>query len=125
MKVKILPYLALTLLAMGCNNPKKPAEKQEVKTFSGEFLYLADAAVLNTGTDVYGVNINAEMHQLQDMVLPLKKDEFDMIPVYIKGFLTDNTAPEGWPQILTIVAIDSVSSIRKEDNNRIQLSIEN
>ena len=54
MKKSIL--ILITVLVTSCAQaPKKSTENPQ---FFGEFLYLADAAVLNTGTEIYGVVID-------------------------------------------------------------------
>ena len=105
MKKSIL--ILITVLVTSCAQaPKKSTENPQ---FFGEFLYLADAAVLNTGTEIYGVIIDEKMHELHDLCAPLKRDDFDMIPVYIKGKV-ENKDPdqEGWDKRIKITSIDSL-----------------
>ena len=102
---KSIFILILTFVVSCSQTPKKSAENPP---FFGEFLYLADAAVLNTGTEIYGVIIDAKMHELHDLCTPVKRDEYDMIPVYIKGVVEDNTAEEGWDKLIRITDIDSL-----------------
>jgi hypothetical protein len=114
----------MTIAFMGCFFNTKTSTSEETQPFSGEFLYLADAAVFNTGHEVYGVTIDKKMHELHDKIKPFKKDEYDMIPVFVKGYLTPNTQNEGWPQVLTIVSIDSIAPSKTVTNSIIQLSSE-
>jgi hypothetical protein len=104
MKKSIL--ILITVLAASCSQaPKKSTENPQ---FFGEFLYLADAAVLNTGTEIYGVVIDEKMQELDKLCIPIKQDEYDMISVYIKGIVEDNTAEEGWEKLIRITDIDSL-----------------
>jgi hypothetical protein len=41
-------------------------------TMKGEFVYYADAAVLQTKNDIYGVVIDKNMHALADQVKPFQ-----------------------------------------------------
>ena len=83
------------------------------KTFSGEFIYIADGAVLKGNSFIYGVTIDDKMHELAKMVASVKKDEFDMVPVQVRGELGVNplfaNTGEGWRLNLTIKEIIKVS----------------
>lgn len=88
----------------------------------GEFIYYADAAVLETPTEIYGVVIDENMHKLDEQVQPYKKLPTDMVPVEIKGKIIpkpDNE--EGWPLRIEIKEIIKVSKPNLEDNNVVTL----
>ena len=103
------PLLIFTIfLFVSCTmSPKKGTNDP---MFNGEFLYLSDAAVLNTGSEIYGVVIDEKMHELHEFCSPFKRDEYDMIQVYIKGVITDNPEEDGWEKIIRITAIDSIAN---------------
>ena len=117
---RIVFAIAFALLIFSsCKNEEK-AERQEIDaevtqdssavTVSGEFLYMADAAVLNTGSTVYGVVIDEKMHELDAQVKSWKKEAYDMVPVTVRGTISPKPAgEEGWPEWLTIQEIVSVS----------------
>ena len=99
-------FVLILLFVVSCSQaPKKSTENPQ---FFGEFLYLSDAAVLNTGTEIYGVVIDEKMQELYDLCTRVKRDDYDMIPVYIKGIVEDNTAEEGWDKLIRITDIDSL-----------------
>jgi len=105
--MRTLFFIFLITFITSCS---QSTNKKDVNPqFYGEFLYLADAAVLNTGTEIYGVIIDEKMHELHDLCAPLKRDDFDMIPVYIKGKV-ENKDPdqEGWDKRIKITSIDSL-----------------
>ena len=97
--------LVLALVGSCAQTPKKSTDNPQ---FFGEFLYLSDAAVLNTGTEIYGVVIDDKMQELHELCTPIKRDEYDMISVFIKGIVEDNTAEEGWEKLIRITDIDSL-----------------
>ena len=111
--MRTLPFILLIAFAASCTQTAKKSNTNP--QFYGEFLYLADAAVLNTGTEIYGVIINEKMHELHDLCTPLKRDEYDMIPVYIKGEIVDNTNKDGWEKLIKITSIDSL--VNPKDNS--------
>jgi hypothetical protein len=99
-----------------CN--QAPKKEQNYPSFYGEFLYLSDAAVLNTGSEIYGVIIDENMHKLNELCTTVKRDEYDMIPVYIKGEVLNNTEEEGWDKLIKISSIDSL--VNPNDNSIIK-----
>ena len=69
MKKSIL--ILITVLVTSCAQaPKKSTENPQ---FFGEFLYLADAAVLNTGTEIYGVIITRKCKSCTSCARPLSE----------------------------------------------------
>ena len=101
-------FTIILILFVSCSTSSK--KESNDPTFNGEFLYLADAAVLNTGSEIYGVVIDEKMHELHEFCSPFKRDEYDMIQVYVKGVVTDNPEEEGWEKIIRITAIDSIAN---------------
>lgn len=109
----------MLLLLIGCTtNPKPQAEM-----LIGEFLYYENAAVLNTGSTIYGVVVDEKLHELHRMVTPIQKDSFDMVQVIVKGIITENTG-EGWPQRVRITEIDSVAPSMSLTNQLIEIRTE-
>jgi len=85
---------------------KQPISIDNKTTFKGEFIYAVDAAVLTTKSDMYAVRIDDKMHELQELAQPLKRSEYDMVNVILKGKLVPNPLKvetgEGWDQMLII-----------------------
>ena len=106
--------LLLTLIAfVGCKTDKKTddnntlvedenVEKTEkendgLEVLKGEFIYYADAAVLQTSQEIYAVIYNDKMHELNAQVEKYKTEATDMVPVEIKGIITPKPEnEEGW-----------------------------
>lgn len=89
----------------------------------GNFLYMADAAVLQTNNEIYGVVIDSMMHQLNDMVVKYKKEDTDMVPVEIKGRVIQKPeGEEGWDFRIEIKEIVKVSEPNKDQGDVIKLS---
>jgi len=134
MKIKTIILGMLLLTVMSCKKEakattttavketveKETVEKEEskaIKPIAGEFLYYADAAVLKTPTQVYGVVIDAKMHELAKQVAPLKKADTDMVEVVLKGeIVPKNADEEGWPFKVIIKEIVEVKQVATDDN---------
>lgn len=133
---QVLIVLVTFAMLFNCKNKKEdtkitqePSSTEKVATeangltlLKGEFIYYADAAVLETPTEIYGVVIDDNMHELDKQVQPYKKLPTDMVPVEIKGKIVpkpDNE--EGWPFRVEIKEIVKVSKPNLEDNNVVTL----
>ncbi len=128
--VIIFVFAALT----SCKNDQKKEESVDTETkteevadlttISGEFLFLEDAAVLKTHSEVYGVVIDDKMHELNNKCQPLKKEVYDMIPVVVKGNVLPNPNEEGWKEVIEIKEIVSVSAPAAETTTVIKVKEE-
>lgn len=115
--MKQLVFVFCLLLAVtACKNDVKPSEEiseekvvDSIPTIKGEFIYIADAAVLKGDNFIYGVRIDEKAEELAEKVKPLKREDFDMVPVVVKGKIMPNDAEEGWDEIVEIREIISVS----------------
>lgn len=127
-KILIITSL-LAVFFVGC---KQDAKKEEVKendttqleetqkadglvALRGEFIYVADAAVLKGNDFIYGVEIDSMSMKLAEEVKPLKREDFDMVPVTVKAKVKPNPAEEGWDQIIEIKEILNVSAPTGEE----------
>ncbi|MCK0179542.1 hypothetical protein MWU50_09590 [Flavobacteriaceae bacterium S0862] len=87
-------------------------EKQSdgLTLLKGDFIYLVDAAVLQTPSEVYSVIINDKMHELNEQAMKYKTADTDMVPVEIRGEITPKPENEkGWPLRVEIKEILKVS----------------
>ncbi|NJW52913.1 hypothetical protein [Salinimicrobium oceani] len=110
--------ILVALIFISCgeeNNPNEEvvnapvAEKDSIPTITGEFIFLSDAAVLKGKNFIYGVQIDSISKRLADSVAPLKRDEFHMIPVTVKGKIINNSGREGWEELVVIKEILEIS----------------
>lgn len=83
----------------------------------GEFVYYADAAVLQTNlSSIYGVVINEKMHELDKLAQQYKKEPTDYVSVEIRGEIIPKPEnEEGWPYRINIKEILSVNKSQFEE----------
>ena len=105
------------------NNDDRTAKQSDGLTLiKGDFLYLADAAVLQTHREIYGVVIDEKMHELDDMVREFKIEDTDMVPVEIRGKISQKPPDEeGWPYRVEIKEILKVSAPDPNTNEIIKI----
>ncbi|MBT8259389.1 MAG: hypothetical protein KJO49_13000 [Bacteroidia bacterium] len=95
---------------------RTPKQADGLTLLKGEFLYYADAAVLQTHREVYGVVVDEKMHELDDMTKAFKTEITDMVPVEIRGKIIQKPeGEEGWPFRVEIKEILKVS--KPKDNS--------
>ena len=131
MKNIIITFI-IVIAFTSCKNDKKSEgnldqiETQEEKTtkqddglvlIKGEFVYFADAAVLQTNSSsIYGVVINEKMHELDKLAQQYKKEPTDYVSVEIRGEIIPKPEnEEGWPYRINIKEILSVNKSQTED----------
>jgi hypothetical protein len=82
---------------------------QGEERFKGDFIYSADAAVLTTAKEIYAVELNDKMHELDAAANALKNTEYDMVHVVVHGIKRPNplkvATGEGWEHCITITKI--------------------
>ncbi|MFG6686869.1 hypothetical protein ACGK9U_09830 [Mariniflexile sp. HNIBRBA6329] len=108
---------------IGADGQEKTAKLNDGLTLlKGDFIYFADAAVLQTQTEVYGVVIDKKMHELDKKVQPYKKEDTDMVSVEIRGNIIPKPEnEEGWPFRVEIKEILNIYKPNPEDNTVVKL----
>lgn len=102
---KVIFLFVTGLLLTACKNNQSD---QSSELLRGEFIYTNDAAVLKGDDFIYGVVIDDMTKKLSAKIKPLQREEYDMVPVVIKGIIKPNPG-EGWEQVVEIKEIIGVS----------------
>ncbi|MEC3906528.1 hypothetical protein VOI54_05830 [Tamlana sp. 2201CG12-4] len=117
--MKKVIFIVCTLIAF------TSCKDDNLTILKGDFIYYADAAVLQTPTEIYGVIIDEKMHELDKQVQSYKKETTDMVPVEIRGKIIPKPKnEEGWPFRVEIKEILNISKPSPEKNNIIKLGKE-
>ena len=118
MKKRFFAILTTFALLTGCGGDSAPEDidmtpvvaKDSLQTVEGEFIYLSDAAVLKGNNFIYGVQLDSLSLNLADSVELLKRDEFHMVPVKVKGKIIQNSGGEGWEELIQIREVLEIST---------------
>ncbi|MDR5591524.1 hypothetical protein [Christiangramia sp. SM2212] len=119
---KLFGLLILSLILFSCqdeerkelmNGPEVEKVPDSIQVLEGEFIYTADAAVIRGENFVYGVTLDSMSQVLSDKIAPLKKDDFQMIPVTVKAKIVPNPEQEGWEEVIEILQIVEVPEMEK------------
>lgn len=127
---KTILILLVSVLVFSCKNEgekteipteETTAENTDIGTFRGEFIYVADGAVLKGVDFIYGVELDEMASELAKRIAPAQKSEFDMVPVVVQGTLSPKPeGQEGWDEILKITQILYVSKTASEADIKIE-----
>lgn len=103
-------------------SPIEQTKSDGLTLMAGEFLYFADAAVLQVGSSVYGVIIDDKMHELYNMGKEFRTEPTDGIAVKIRGKISPKPADvEGWDYRIEIKEIVSVKALDPKANEVIKI----
>jgi hypothetical protein len=118
MKKFYFTFLAALFMLIGCGEDSAPEDveqealvvKDSIPTIKGDFIFLADAAVIKGKDFIYGVEMDSISRQLADSVAHFKRDEFDMVPVTVKAKILQNPGQQGWEELVQIKEILEISA---------------
>ena len=112
--------LCCVTLFAACKNTHKNAEvdseltAESIIEIQAEFIYIQDAAVLKGKSFIYGVELDDKAKELAEQVKKYKKDQYDMVPVVVKGLVKPNPVKDGWKEIVEIQEILKVLPVKEE-----------
>lgn len=133
MKKNLIVLSLIALVFTGCKNDKKTTadsnkendtiannlfkkDKNGESIITGEFIYTDNASVINGNNFILGVVLDSMAKKLAKKVEPVKDDEFDMVPVTIKGKIIDNPPNYDWDQAVKITKIIYISKRNNGDS---------
>jgi hypothetical protein len=112
---KIILLLMLSAIAFSCKNSEEKNTKTEETTvensekilaYKGDFISSDGALVLMGPNYIYGVKRDLLSEGLAKQVAAIKKNDYDMVGVIVKGVVSKNTDKESeWEEIITIKEI--------------------
>ncbi|WBL22533.1 MULTISPECIES: hypothetical protein [unclassified Zunongwangia] len=124
---KILCIFLLALICIGCEEePESTVEKSTVieteqdtvPTLIGNFIY-ADEAALFRGEDfIYNVEIDSLSRSLAHQLKAYKTDDFEMIPVKVRGKIKQSPGQTGIRKNLELREIIAVLADSTKNNSK-------
>jgi hypothetical protein len=123
---KIILLLLLATVIISCKNSEENKQSEEIttesatdannlKAFKGDYIDSGGALVLMGTNFIYGVKRNEISDQLSKQVTAVKKNDFDMVNVIVRGTISKNTATDSeWEEVITITEIMKVSDTPSE-----------
>ena len=99
------------------------AVEDSIRIIEGDFIKLADDAVIKGPDFIYGVELDSLSRALAQQVEPLKTDEFEMIPVVVRGKILPNPSRDGWEEVIQIKEILELPT-QKQDSTEPKVKTE-
>ncbi len=115
---KTILLLLLSAAVFSCKNSEENKKIEEVtvenaetlKAYTGDYIDSNGALVLMGTNFIYGVKRNEMSEQLSKQVAAVKKNDFDMVNVIVRGVVSKNTDSDSeWEEVITINEIMRVS----------------
>lgn len=117
---RIFLLLLLSTAVFSCKNSEEKNNAEEItvensedlKTFRGDFINSDGALVLMGPNYIYGVKRNDVSEELSKRVSSIKKNDFDMVGVTVKGKVSKNIDTDSeWEEVMEIKEIVKVNDI--------------
>ncbi|MBG42823.1 MAG: hypothetical protein CL530_02540 [Aequorivita sp.] len=131
---KIVLLSLLLAVVFSCKNSEEKnseveetaTENVEVKAYKGDYIDSNGALVLMGNNFIYGVKRNEMSEQLSQQVAKVKKNDFDMVGVVVRGNISKNTDTDSeWEEVITITEIMRVSDKPSEADIKFEESAKN
>ncbi len=132
---KTLWILLFVLIITGCNQgqnkdenksddlqKKVKKESDNWQRVSGDFITVDTAAVIKSRSQIYGVVLDSMGQVLNKRSKEIQKEEYEMIPVIIKGEIINNDVENQWEKLIEVKEIIRVSKSRENQQPK-QISI--
>lgn len=103
------------------SEPQTEKVPDSIQVLTGQFIFVGNEGVLRGEDFVYGVKIDSMAKELVSRVKPYKNEDFDMVPVKVKGKITPNPKQGSWDEtieiqeIIKILADTTASENKKEE----------
>ncbi|HET8804676.1 MAG TPA: hypothetical protein VFM72_08865 [Aequorivita sp.] len=122
---KIILLLMLSATVFSCkNSEEKNVEEtttenlentENLKAYKGDFIDSNGALVLMGTNFIYGVKRDMLSEDLSKQVAKVKKNDFDMVGVIVRGVVSKNTDGDSeWEEVITIKEIMRVNETPSE-----------
>ncbi len=126
---KLIVIVFIVAIFISCKNDfKTPVSVEDsqddmsTREISGSFIHFADAAVLQTKSELFGVVENKKAQELIAMAEPLKDAPTDEVAVVLKVRVVKKPElEEGWENRIEIIDILKVSKVDVKDSTIIKL----
>lgn len=104
------------------SNEKTAKQSDGLTLLKGEFIYYADAAVLQVGNSIFGVVVDEKMHELHELGKPHRKATSDGVMVEVRGKIIPKAeGTEGWPFKVEIKEILGVKKLDSKQNEVVKI----
>lgn len=127
MKKLILVIVILTLGVACDNEPEirpdiktEATEKDSIQNYQGNFISVGNEAVLKGENFVYQVKMDSMTNILKETIKNYQLDDKNIIPIEVKGKVTDNKVKTGYSKVIEIREIVEIFARKQSENSEIK-----
>jgi len=122
---RVLMILSLFLIITACDHDQETSApvvemtvRDSLQTYKGSFISAGNAAVLKGNQFIFQVKMDSTGTYLKDSLLIYKTKNRGVVPVEVKGKVTDNPMSIGYSQIIEIKEIVNIDAPLKSEENQ-------
>jgi hypothetical protein len=125
---KLILIIVLLTLGVACDNEPeiKPemkteaTEKDSIQNYQGNFISVGNEAVLKGENFVYQVKMDSMTNILMETIKNYQLDDKNIIPIEVKGKVTDNRVKTGYSKVIEISEIIEIFARKQSENSEIK-----
>lgn len=125
---KFIFIIAILAVGIACENEPeiKPVikaeatEKDSIQNYQGNFISVGNEAVLKGENFVYQVKMDSMTNILKETMKNYQLTDKNIIPVEVKGKVTDNKVRTGYSQVIEIREIVEIFAKKESENTEIK-----
>ncbi|MFN4761892.1 hypothetical protein ACKGJN_02105 [Gillisia sp. Q332] len=123
---KLLFIVGILMVMASCENEQQPEEKlisaptaeDSIQIYQGTFITVGKSAVLKGNQFVYEVKMDSMAKLLKDSFKNYELIDSNLIPIEVKGKVTNNVRFSGYSQIIEIKEIVAVFAEKQSENEK-------
>lgn len=125
---KLIFIVGILMLMASCENEQQPDEKliaeptseDSIQNYQGTFITVGKSAVLKGNQFVYEVKMDSMAELLKDSFKNYKLIDSNLIPIEVKGKVTNNVRSTGYSQVIEIKEIIEIFAEKQSENEQIE-----
>lgn len=125
---KTIFIIALLAVIVACENEPEISpeikteitEKDSIQNYQGNFISVGNDAVLKGENFVYQVKIDSMSNILKESLKEYQLDNTNIVPVEVKGKVTDNKVKTGYSKVIEIREIVEIFAKKQSENPEIK-----
>lgn len=121
---RLIFILSILMALSSCENEQEaapatvvlPTAQDSIKSYKGSFIAAGNAAVLKGSQFIFQVKMDSVALQFKDSLKNYTSESESVIPVEVRGKVTDNPSPVGYSQIIEIKEVVEIFAKRRSTN---------
>ena len=126
MMKKLIFILGLLIVASSCENEQQPEPKpiaeqtveDSIQNYQGTFITAGKSAVLKGNQFVYEVKMDSMAKLLKDSFKNYELRDSSLIPIEVKGKVTNNARSNGYSQVIEIKEIIEIFAEKQSEKEK-------